>query len=51
VVAEPVTSAAPLPTSAPLPTTNPLPSLGTSSITAPLPTPTACVTLLGVETC
>jgi uncharacterized protein DUF5667 len=50
-VAEPVTSAVPLPTASPLPTVSPLPSLDPSGVTAPLPTVSACVTLLGVETC
>ncbi len=50
-VAEPVTSAVPLPTASPLPTVSPLPSLDPSGVTAPLPTVSACVTLLDVETC
>ena len=50
-VPEPITSAVPLPTASPLPTTSPLPSLGTSSISSPLPTVSTCVTLPGVETC
>ncbi len=49
--AEPVTSAVPLPTASPLPTVSPLPSLDPSNLTSPLPTVSACVTLLGVETC
>lgn len=50
-VLDPVTSPLPLPTSAPLPTVTPLPTLDPTNLTSPLPTVSACVTLLGVETC